>query len=396
MRRLFLLVASVVLVDTMFYAAITPLLPHYADELGLSKADAGVLTASYAAGTLLGALPSGWLAARAGVKPTLLLGLSVLGVTSLVFGLGESFEVLVSARFVQGIGGACTWAAGLAWLVGATPPEKRGELIGSALAAAIIGVLLGPVLGGAATAASPELVFGGVSVVAAGLAAWAWVTPGVPPTDTPGIGAAVAALRRPAVLAGFWLFTLPALFAGVIEVLAPLGLDRLGASGVAVGAVFLCASAVETVLSPLTGRISDRLGRMAPIRVGLAGAVIAAILLPLPNTAWALALVIVFSIAALGTFWTPAMALVSDASEEAGLDQGLAFAISNLAWSLGHVVGGGGGGALGETVGDGLPYGLLGALCLVTLLSVARRGGPVPVPSSSSAATASSRSRGRA
>ena len=37
MRRLFLLVSAVVLVDTAFYAAIAPVLPHYADELGLSK-----------------------------------------------------------------------------------------------------------------------------------------------------------------------------------------------------------------------------------------------------------------------------------------------------------------------------------------------------------------------
>jgi hypothetical protein len=36
MRRVFILVAAVVLVDTAFYAAIVPLLPHYTDELGLS------------------------------------------------------------------------------------------------------------------------------------------------------------------------------------------------------------------------------------------------------------------------------------------------------------------------------------------------------------------------
>ena len=45
--------------------------------------------------------------------------------------------------------------------------------------------------------------------------------------------------------------------------------------------------------------------------------------------------------AALGGFWAPAMALLSDASENAGLDLALAFSISNLAWALGHVVGGG-------------------------------------------------------
>ena len=48
-------------------------------------------------------------------------------------------------------------------------------------------------------------------------------------------------------------------------------------------------------------------------------------------------------VAALGTFWAPAMALLSDASDRAGVDQAMAFAIANLAWSLGHVIGGGAG-----------------------------------------------------
>ena len=59
MRRLFLLVATVVFVDTMFFAAVAPLLPHYSDELDLSKTAAGVLTAAYPAGTFAGSLPGG-------------------------------------------------------------------------------------------------------------------------------------------------------------------------------------------------------------------------------------------------------------------------------------------------------------------------------------------------
>ena len=144
MRRLFLLVAAVILVDTMFYAAITPLLPEYADDLGLSKTAAGVLSASYAAGTLLAALPSGWLAARIGVRPTMLVGLALLGASSLAFAFGDSVVVLDLARFAEGVGGACAWTGGLAWLLIAAPRERRGELIGSALAAAIVGILLGP------------------------------------------------------------------------------------------------------------------------------------------------------------------------------------------------------------------------------------------------------------
>jgi MFS family permease len=380
-RRLFLLVAAVVFLDTMFFAAVAPLLPYYSDELDLTKTAAGVLTAAYPAGTFAGALPGGWLAARWGVKPTLLTGLGLLGATSLAFAFAGNIVLLDAARFVQGVGGACMWAAGMSWLLAAAPVQRRGELLGSALAAAIVGVLFGPVLGGAATLVGPELVFSGVSLVAALLAAWAWRIPGVPPAPSPGLPAMLRALRRRDVLTGFWLFTLPALFSGVVEVLAPLRLDDLGASGAAIGAIFLVTAAVEAVVSPLAGRLSDRRGRLAPIRAGLAGAAVMAILLPLPNLAVLLGVAIVLTFAALGAFWAPGMALLSDASEDAGLDLALAFSISNLGWALGHVIGSGAGGAIADATTDTVPYAMIGALCALTLAGVISLGRSVPARS---------------
>ena len=47
MRRLVLLVSAIVLVETTFFSALAPLLPHYEDEFGLTKQGAGVLTAIY-------------------------------------------------------------------------------------------------------------------------------------------------------------------------------------------------------------------------------------------------------------------------------------------------------------------------------------------------------------
>ena len=375
MRRLFWLVAAVVLVDTMFFAAVAPLLPHYADELDLSKTGAGILTAAYPAGTFVGALPSGWLATRWGVKPTLLLGLAMLGTASLGFAFAGSVVVLDSARFIQGVGGACMWAAGMAWLVSASPPDRRGEMIGAALSAAIVGVLLGPVLGGAATLLSPEAVFSFVAVVAAGLAVWTWSMPGVEPEESPGVRAMLRALGRPAVLIGFWIFTLPALFSGVIEVLVPLHLADLGVGGAGIGVIFLLAAAVEAVVSPIAGRVSDRAGRLTPIRAGLLGAAVMAIVLPLPDTAVLVGLFVMLTFVALANFWAPGMALLSDAAEDAGLDLALAFAISNLAWALGHVFGAGVGGAVADASSDAVPYAALAVACAVTLaaLTASRR-----------------------
>src|ERR671923_1290005 len=104
MRRLIAFVSIVLFVDTMFYAAITPLLPDLSDQYGLSKPAAGVLAAAYPAGTFIGALPGGWLAARVGVRPTVLLGLGMLVGASVAFAFARNVVVLDVARFVQGIG----------------------------------------------------------------------------------------------------------------------------------------------------------------------------------------------------------------------------------------------------------------------------------------------------
>src|SRR3954447_21989087 len=187
MRRLLLVISAIVFVDTTFYAVVAALLPHYADELDLSKASAGILLAAYPAGTLVGPLPSGMLAARRGARRTVLAGLALLSISSIGFALAGSELVLDLARFVQGLGGACSWAGGLAWLVAAAPPERRGELIGVALGAAIGGSLLGPVLGAAAVALGTKPVFGAVALVAGGLAVLAATTPGGGRVDAPSV-----------------------------------------------------------------------------------------------------------------------------------------------------------------------------------------------------------------
>jgi MFS family permease len=366
-RRLLLLVGAVIFVDTMFFAALTPLLPGYADDLDLTKAGVGVLAAAYPAGALAGGIPGGVSAARFGVKPTVVAGLLLMVVTTAAFGFAENIVLLDLARFAQGFSSALTWTASLAWLVARAPADRRGLLIGAAMSAAIVGALFGPVLGGIASVVGIEVAFAGVALLGLVLAAWAALTPATRPERAQPLSTLWAAIRDRGILAAVWFVTLPALLFSTMGVLAPLRLDALGWGAVAIGSVFLVSAAVEAALNPAAGRVSDVRGRLLPIVAGLAGSAVATLLLPWPDRPWLLALVIVGAGMAFGVFWTPAMSHLTDLAERRGLDYAYGFALVNLAWAPGQALGASGGGALARATSDAVPYLLLTLTCLLSL-----------------------------
>src|SRR3984885_9683965 len=224
MAGLLAFVCALVLVDTVFFTALTPLLPHYTREAGLSKAGAGLLVACYPAGTLVGSLPGGVLVARLGERRVALLGLGLMSVATLAFGWTHTASVLDAARFVQGLGGACTWAAGLAWISARAPDEKRGQLLGTAMGAAVVGALFGPVVGWAAIQLGTGPAFSAASIAGAALMLAAFAVPAPKPGGSQGLREVLPALRDPRLVNGMWLMALAGIAFGVVDVVAPLRL----------------------------------------------------------------------------------------------------------------------------------------------------------------------------
>jgi MFS family permease len=379
---------AAVLVDTVFFTALTPLLPHYVHGLGLSKAGAGFLVAAYPVGTLVGALPGGVLASRLGVRPAVVVGLAVMSAATLVFGLNSSPAVLDSARFVQGVAGACTWAGSLAWLAAAAPADRRGRVLGVAFAAALGGALVGPVVGAVASrvGTGPAFAAAGVAGVCLLLASLTMPTPvaGEPQS----LRLVIPALTDPGIAAGMWLTALAGIAFGVVDVLAPLRLNALGATAVVIGGAFLGAAALEAGLSPFIGRLSDRSGSLAPVKVSLVCAVVVAALIPVVRPSWLLVGFLVVGLPAFGVLFVPASAMISDGADRRRLHQGLGFGLANLAWAAGQALAAASSGALAQATVDAVPFALLAAVFAVTALALrppgrrllARLGVSGPVP----------------
>jgi len=366
MRRLLPLVCVIVLVDTSLFAALTPLLPQFAQELSLSSAGAGVLVAAYAAGALLVGVPGGFVVVRLGPRRTVLMGLAMMGVASVGFAFADSFGTLVAARVVQGAGSAFTWSGSFAWLLASTPRDRRGAVIGTAMGAAVFGALLGPVLGALASALSREAVFSAIAVLALVLMS---TTVRIPDAEceTASVRAVGRAFRTSAFLAGLGLLGLGALLSGVIQVLAPLRLSAGGWGAAAIGAVWLVGAAIEGSLSPVIGRVSDRYGPLTPTRWALAGGVVASVLLATDAAVGVYALLVVIASLFYGGVFTPSFALIADGADRAGLAQGVAFGMMNAAWALGAMLGPAAGGALASATGETLPLLLSAAACAGSL-----------------------------
>ncbi len=364
-RRLVVLVGSVVLLDTIFYAALAPLLPSLSQQFGLGKGDAGLLVGIYPIGTFLGALPAGWATARFGPRPTILVSLGLMAVAALVFAFGQTIEMLYAGRFLQGLAGAVSWTAGLAWLVQGTSRERRGEALGFGIGAGVVGAQLGPVLGVVAHFAGRGPAFAATALVSILIAAVALRMPEPEVDEQTTSASPLRLLRNGRYLIALMILVIPSMAFGVIEVLAPLRLSELGSSAALIGLIFFLAGAVEAIVTPVVGKLTDRIGVLLIVRSGMFAAGILLISLYFPATVLALALALVLCSAAIGMLWVPAGKLVSLAAEQIGVDQGWAFAFQNSTWSLAIGAGATVGGALAAVGGDLLAYGAVGAVCIV-------------------------------
>jgi MFS transporter, DHA1 family, solute carrier family 18 (vesicular amine transporter), member 1/2 len=350
-------------VDTLLYYLLVPLLPRYARDLGLNPMKVGILFGSYAVALLLATFPVAILTDRHGRRAPMLWGLAGLAATTLLFAVSSHYWLLVLARFLQGIAGAATWLPGMALLADHFPSESRGRAMGTAFAAANLGVLIGPPISGYldqhAGPSAPFLLGAGLVILDA--AGRAFLLTDVAQERGPRLPIRQL-LTNPVIRLFAGAMVLGSGLWALLESTLPLDLDRrLALSPYQIGLCFAAAALAHSFTSPLMGHLSDRIGRTKVLRMGL---LLTLVLLPLPALlprAW-MVVVAMLGLGSTASFiMSPCSPAVADQVEQQGSQSfASAFSILNLAYSAGMMIGPLVGGALVQALGLPMALGFCG------------------------------------
>jgi len=162
-RHTLVFVAITVLIDTVGFGLVIPVLPTLLLHLGAPSLSAaaitgGWLTLTYAATQFVCAPVLGNLSDRFGRRPVLLAAVGALGIDYLVMGFAPTIAWLFLGRAIAGIAGA-SFTPAYACVADISPPERRAQNFGLVSAAFGIGFILGPAIGGLLGSLGPRAPF---------------------------------------------------------------------------------------------------------------------------------------------------------------------------------------------------------------------------------------------
>ncbi len=150
--RAVLLVTTVGAFLTPFMgSSIAIALPSVGNELAMDAISLGWVATAYLLAAAMFLVPFGRIADIYGRKRIFTYGMLIYTTASLLSAISTSAAMLISARALQGIGGAMIFSTGVAILTSVFPAQERGRVLGINVAAVYAGLSLGPFAGGLLT-----------------------------------------------------------------------------------------------------------------------------------------------------------------------------------------------------------------------------------------------------
>jgi MFS transporter, DHA1 family, multidrug resistance protein len=127
---------------------VIPVLPTLMNELGITGATVGYLTAAFAIAQLIFSPFAGKAADKLGRKIMIVIGLFIFGISEFLFGLGKEIELLFISRILGGISAAFIMPSVTAFIADITNLDTRPKALGYMSAAISTGFIIGPGIGG--------------------------------------------------------------------------------------------------------------------------------------------------------------------------------------------------------------------------------------------------------
>ena len=336
------------------YGLVVPILPNFARSFDVSLAAVGLVFFVFGLTRFLFGLVGGLVVDRFGDRFSVMAGLLIVSLSSYASGLAGSFPQLVAARGFGGAGSAFFIAGLMNRIIRTIEPEAMGRASGQFRSSFLVGISVGPLLGGILAKyfgdAATFHVYGTGLLIAAVIT---YVVMAGQPVDrtTPrsspleSLRAAAPLLRdRRYVLAlaatfvGWWVLAGPAQTIGPV-----FAAEELEFSKFAIGVAVTLLSIGEVLILFAAGSAADRLGRKAVLVPSLVVTGVAVALVGLIEQApWAYFPLMVAAGAGVAAGSTATGGLLADSIRGHGAQNkggsGSAVAVNQMAGDLGYLL----------------------------------------------------------
>lgn len=209
---------------------VSPIIPLYASDFGVSAAMVGLTLTVFAFARLLLNVPAGIIADRYGRRILLVGGPLITAVGMFGSGQADGIGELLAWRFVAGAGSAFYMSGAMIYLIDIAPPDKRTRYVATNQWALSVGVALGPGIGGViADAHGLSAPFTVVAVLAVFTAAYAAFR--LPETRDAALEEAAAAAEDGVAPVSAWTFVRSRPFLLVAVATATIFMTRAGTRG---------------------------------------------------------------------------------------------------------------------------------------------------------------------
>jgi EmrB/QacA subfamily drug resistance transporter len=141
-------VSSALFLMPFMLSAVAVALPTIGRDLQASALQIGLVESVYILSVAIFMLPMGRFGDIYGRRRVFIWGIFCFTLATAIIALSPTIELLIVWRILQGIGGAMVNASSLAIVVSVFPAEKRGRVLGIAIATVYAGVSCGPPVGG--------------------------------------------------------------------------------------------------------------------------------------------------------------------------------------------------------------------------------------------------------